>query len=131
PLSPGQGHRLRVVFQAARVGVARVRASVLTAEGFGDEREAVTEVVPPRTAPPVVVPPGGPPPAVPPQGAPPPQPRIDVTLTVPPNAFVGVPLACQITLTNAGAAEVAGLAVTADFDAGLEHESRTNPVVLP
>src|SRR5262249_37896737 len=54
----------------------------------------------------------------------------EVNLKVPPNAVVGVPLPGQVTLTNSGATEVAAVAVTAQFDAGLEHESRTNPVVV-
>jgi uncharacterized repeat protein (TIGR01451 family) len=98
---------LQVVFQAARPGQLTLRAGLVTDEGQRDERSATTEITTPQS------------------------PELRASLTGPTSGVVGVPLTCQVTVTNPGTGALTKIMLSADFDAGLEHESRVHPVELP
>jgi uncharacterized repeat protein (TIGR01451 family) len=44
---------------------------------------------------------------------------------------VGQPVTFTITLTNTGTAPATGILLSADFDQGLDHDTKSNPVELP
>src|SRR5262249_56524073 len=79
---PGRGQRaLQVVYQAAQPGPASARAAVSTADGRGDEKEILCQVVPPQIARLKIEPAGEAGPAA---------------------GFVGAPLTYQVTVSNPG-----------------------------
>ena len=100
---PGQSHNLQVVFRSTRVGPVTNSATVTTAEGLRAENSATTQVT---------------------------SPQLTVAKTGPANGVVGVPVTFQITVSNPGTGPAANVVLSDQFDAGLEHESRANPVEL-
>jgi uncharacterized repeat protein (TIGR01451 family) len=102
---PGnQSRTLEAVFRTTRVGPVSNRATVVSEEGMRAEANAVAQVV---------------------------APQLKVTMTGPATAAVGAPVVYQITASNPGTGPAANVLLKAQFDAGLEHESRFNPVELP
>jgi uncharacterized repeat protein (TIGR01451 family) len=101
-LGAGQAHTLQVVLRAPRVGQVTNCANVTTVEGQRDEKCVNTEIT---------------------------APQLKVVMAAPPTGVVGVPITYQITLSNPGTGPATNVMLTAEFDAGLEHESR--PTVPP
>jgi uncharacterized repeat protein (TIGR01451 family) len=114
---PGATTReLRFGVQCHRVGSLTSRASVVTAEGLRDEQTVTADVVPP------------------------PAPKLEAILTAPPAALVAaggtgvgpLPIACQVTVRNAGTAPATNVMLSAVFRPDvLDHESKKNPVEIP
>jgi len=107
-LAGGRSYSLQVVLRAANPGPVTNCVSMTTLEGFRDEKCVTTQV----TAQPPAPIPG----------------QLNVTVAAPHSAAVGVPVTFQIAVTNAGAAAVTNVMLSASFDRGLEHQSRANPV---
>src|SRR5205809_2673002 len=82
---------------------SETRVAVGTEEGLRDEKSAVVNVT---------------------------VPALKVSIAAPPTAAVGTPISYQITVTNTGSGPAENVRLTADFDPGLEHESKGNPVNL-
>jgi uncharacterized repeat protein (TIGR01451 family) len=102
-LQPGQGHTVRVVFRATRVGPVTNCANVTTTDGFRAEHCTTTQITAPQLA---------------------------VQKTGPATGVVGVPITYQITVSNPGTGPATNVALSDSFDPSLEHESRANPVEL-
>lgn len=102
-LPPGQTHTVQTVYKALRPGPVTSCAAVVTEEGLRDEKCHTTQVT---------------------------TPALKVALTAPPSAAVGVPVTYQITVTNPGSGPATNVLLNAAFDAGLEHESKANPLNL-
>jgi uncharacterized repeat protein (TIGR01451 family) len=109
-LPGGRTHAVQVVLRGARVGPVTNCASVTTVEGFHDEKCITTQIT---------------------QAAQVAQPQLRVSMSDVPNAAVGVPFTYQISVSNPGTGPVNNVLLSASFDAGLEHETRANPVELP
>jgi uncharacterized repeat protein (TIGR01451 family) len=105
-LPAGQAQTLQIVFRATRVGSVTNCANVTTAEGLHAENCATTQVTPPQVA------------------------QLTVAKSGPPTGVIGVPINYQITVTNPGTAPAGNVVLSDQFDPGLEHESRSNPVEL-
>jgi uncharacterized repeat protein (TIGR01451 family) len=103
-LPPGQSQTLQAFFKSARLGNVSNRATVVTEEGLRAEANAIVQVV---------------------------QPQLKVTMTGPPTAAIGTPVVYQLTASNPGTGPATNVLLKAEFDQGLEHESRFNPVELP
>jgi uncharacterized repeat protein (TIGR01451 family) len=56
------------------------------------------------------------------------KPGLKVTMSAPGTAGVGVPITYQITVTNTGGGPAEDVELKADFDPGLEHSSKANPL---
>lgn len=149
-LPPGRSHIIQLTTQAVRPGRVANCVSVTTPEGIRDERCVETEITPAGgtaptgpTAPMPSVPgaPEGPRPApaptpttpATPPGVPP-QPvqagQMSLNLSDPQTAGVGVPVTFTASIANNGQAPITNLNITADFDNGLEHETKANPVEI-
>jgi uncharacterized repeat protein (TIGR01451 family) len=102
-LAPGQAQTLEAVFQSSKVGSVTDCASVVTEEGLRDEKCATVDITAPQLA---------------------------VTMVGPANGVVGVPINYQITVSNPGSGPATKVVLSDQFDAGLEHEARANPVIL-
>ncbi len=102
-LPPGQAHQVQTVFKTLRPGSVTSCASVATEEGQRDEKCVTTQVT---TA------------------------SLRVALSAPPTGVINVPVTYQITVTNPSAAPLTGVTLTAQFDEGLEHETRARTVNL-
>jgi uncharacterized repeat protein (TIGR01451 family) len=100
-LAAGGSHRVNVVFRGAQPGPIVSTASMVTRDGQRDEQTATTQIT---------------------------LARLDVRMSGPEMAMVGAPLEYQIEIRNSGDAPIASVLLTDDFDAGLEHESRANPI---
>jgi uncharacterized repeat protein (TIGR01451 family) len=103
-LPPGRAHTLQVVFRSTRVGPVTNCAAVETVEGLRDEKCATTQIA---------------------------TPQLTVTLIGPATAAPNVAIPYRVTVTNPGGSPATNVLLTASFDAGLEHETRANPVELP
>jgi uncharacterized repeat protein (TIGR01451 family) len=57
-------------------------------------------------------------------------PQLTIAMTGPATAVVGAPINYTITLTNPGNGPATNVILSDAFDAGLEHEQKTNPVEL-
>lgn len=102
-LPPGQSRSVQVVLKPQRVGPVVNRAAVTTDEGQTDERQVTTEVT---------------------------QPGLKLAKTGPQTATLGMPITYQLTVTNTGTGPATNVLLKDDFDPGLEHESKANPVEL-
>ena len=101
-LPPGANHALQVVFRApAQPGQVTNNVSVTSAEGARAETSVTTQIV---------------------------APQLRLAKTGPDTGFVNAPITYQISVSNPGTAAINNIALTDTFDAGLEHESRANPV---
>jgi uncharacterized repeat protein (TIGR01451 family) len=106
-LPGGRSHMIQVVVRATVVGPVTNAVTLTTVEGMRDEKSVTTQI----TAPPVA--------------------QLKVALADPVSAGVGVPITLQITVSNPGTGPTTNVILSAGFDAGLEHETRANPVELP
>jgi uncharacterized repeat protein (TIGR01451 family) len=106
-LPPGRSHVIQPVLQASRLGPITVSASLTTVEGTRDEKSITTQITPPQVS------------------------QLKVSVSGPDSGSVGVPVTFQITASNPGTAPTTNVLLSAGFDAGLEHETRANPVELP
>lgn len=102
-LNPNQAHTLQAVFRSTRVGTVTNTAVVTTVDGQREEASATTQVT---------------------------APQLTVAKTGPATGVIGVPVTYQITVTNPGTGPASNVVLSDSFDAGLEHESRSNPVEL-
>jgi uncharacterized repeat protein (TIGR01451 family) len=136
-LSAGQTQSIQVSLRAVRPGPVTYCAAVTTAENVRDEKCVTTQVVEGAAIPPTLPPGTQPAPSTPPTPTQPlqpqavPQAQLNLTMSEPPNAFVGVPLTYQITVTNSGTAPATNVLLSASFDPSLEHETKADPVELP
>jgi uncharacterized repeat protein (TIGR01451 family) len=103
-LPPGQAHTAQVVFRATRTGPVTNCANVTGADGLKADNCVTTQVT---------------------------APQLRVTKTGPLTGVVGMPVTYQIAVTNPGTGPATNVLLRDQFDAGLEHESRANPVELP
>lgn len=102
-LAPGQAHNIQAVYKTLRQGPVTSCVSMVTEEGQKDEKCVTTQV---STV------------------------SLRVTLDGPATGMVGAPVTYQITVTNPNNAPLTGTTLTAQFDEGLEHESRARTVTL-
>lgn len=103
-LPGGQRRTLQAFFKPTRTGPVSNRATVVTEEGQRAEANAVVQVT---------------------------SPQLKVSMTGPANGVVGAPLGYQIIASNPGTGPATNVMLKADFDPGLEHETRFNPIELP
>jgi uncharacterized repeat protein (TIGR01451 family) len=103
-LPGGQSRTIQVVFRSTAPGRIMNTATVVTDEGLKDQKTVATEIV---------------------------APLLKVTMTGPPGGAVGAPVNYDITVSNAGSGSATNVLLTDEFDRGLEHESKANPVELP
>ncbi|HLJ93980.1 MAG TPA: hypothetical protein VKU02_12400 [Gemmataceae bacterium] len=106
-LPGGRTESVQLVLRPTRVGPITNCAAVTTVEGLRDEKCVTTQVTPPQVA------------------------QLNVAVSPPPAASVGVPISLQIMVSNPGTAPVNNVLLSASFDAGLEHETHANPIELP
>jgi uncharacterized repeat protein (TIGR01451 family) len=102
-LAAGQAHTVEAVFKSTRVGSVTNCAVATTADGLRAENCAMTQIT---------------------------SPQLNVTKTGPQTAAIGVPINYQITVTNPGTGPATNVVLSDQFDPGLEHESKANPVEL-
>jgi uncharacterized repeat protein (TIGR01451 family) len=98
-LQPNQTETLQAFFKALRQGEVSCCAMVVTEEGLRDTKCAKTQVT---------------------------APGLKVSLSGPASASIGVPITYQITIQNTGTGPADSVALKADFDQGLEHETKVN-----
>jgi uncharacterized repeat protein (TIGR01451 family) len=103
-LSGRQEYHINATLRPSRIGAVTNAVQVETAEGLHGERSATTTVTEE------------------------PRPALKLSLEGPANATVGAPVTYQIVVSNPGTGPATGVVLTAKFDAGLEHESKMNPV---
>jgi uncharacterized repeat protein (TIGR01451 family) len=102
-LAGGQAHSLQVVFRTTRAGPVTNCANVVTLEGLKADSCATAQVT---------------------------APQLSMTMTAPDAAAVGAPITYQIAITNGGSGPATNVVLSDDFDKGLEHETKANPVEL-
>lgn len=103
-LPAGRGHTVQAVFKSARPGPFQLTSSVRTHEGLSEAAKASTEVTVPKLA---------------------------LAVAAPETGVLGVPVRYDITVSNPGTGAAGNVLLVADFDAGLEHDTRANPLRLP
>jgi uncharacterized repeat protein (TIGR01451 family) len=99
----GQSVNIQAVFRALRVGTVTACATVTTVEGLRAEHCTTTQIT---------------------------APQLKVVKVGPATGVVGMPITYQITVSNPGTGPANNVLLSDAFDAGLEHESRANPVIL-
>jgi uncharacterized repeat protein (TIGR01451 family) len=99
----GQSTNLQVVFRALRVGTVTTCANVTTVEGLKAENCTTTQIT---------------------------APQLKVVKVGPATGVAGMPVTYQITVSNPGTGPATNVLLSDAFDAGLEHESRANPVIM-
>ena len=102
-LPPGQTQQIQAVFKTSNQGPVTSCAAMETAEGQKDEKCVTTQVT---TA------------------------SLRVTLNAPATGMVGIPVNYQITVTNPNSVPLPGTVLTAQYDEGLEQESKARTVTL-
>ncbi len=102
-LAPGQSYSVQTVFSAAKPGLVSSVATLSTGEGQRDQKEASTQVT---------------------------VPDLKVELRGPATALVNQPVTLQLILNNPGGAVLENVQVEAQFDEGLEHESKAQKLTL-
>jgi uncharacterized repeat protein (TIGR01451 family) len=102
-LQAGQSRTMQVIFKTTRPGTITNTASVITDEGLKDQKSVTTEVT---------------------------TPGLKVVKTGPATGVTGVPITYDITVSNPGGGPAANVVLEDSFDAGLEHETKANPVKL-
>src|SRR5262249_17898381 len=100
-LPPAGSHRITLVFRAGKPGPITSQAILTTRDGQQDTQTATTQVTLAQP---------------------------DVKMPGPATAMVGAPVEYQIALRNTGTGTIPLVTLTDEFDAGLEHESRANPI---
>jgi uncharacterized repeat protein (TIGR01451 family) len=115
-LASKETRKLEAIFHPAATGTLTSRARVDTSEGLRDEKQAVTQVVPPAA------------------------PELRIALTGPAQAVVvpgavapgpnAQPVTFFLAISNPGTGPAANVKLKADFDASLGHDSGANPVEL-
>ncbi|MBX9678047.1 MAG: DUF11 domain-containing protein [Gemmataceae bacterium] len=100
-LPPGQTHTIQSVYRAVRPGNATSTVSVATEEGQRDTKSVATQIV---------------------AGA------LKVSVNGPQNGVVGTPISFQVTVANPGDAPLENVTLVAQFDEGLEHESKVRTI---
>ncbi|MCS6852186.1 MAG: DUF11 domain-containing protein [Gemmataceae bacterium] len=103
PLPGGASHTVTVVFRPTKAGPVVNCVVASTPDGQRDEKCVTTQVT---------------------------VPNLTVSKTGPATAVLGLPVTYQITVTNPGNGPASHVVLTDEFDTGLEHESRANPVKL-
>jgi uncharacterized repeat protein (TIGR01451 family) len=103
-LAGRQTRNLTATFRTTRLGLVTNKVRVETAEGLSGEKTVTTDVT---TAP---------------------RPALKVEVKGPEAGALGAPVAYSITVRNSGTGPAAGVVLNAKFDAGLEHETKLNPV---
>ncbi len=93
-----------MTFRTARVGPVTTHVQVETGDGLRGEKSVTTDV----TAAP--------------------RPALKVSIDGPATGAVNAPLAYTIAVSNPGTGPATGVVLNAQFDAGLEHETKLNPV---
>jgi uncharacterized repeat protein (TIGR01451 family) len=102
-LQAGQSRTMQVIFKSTKPGLVTNTASVVTDEGLKDQKSVTTEVT---------------------------VPSLKVVKTGPPTGVMGMPIVYDITVSNPGGGPATNVVLEDSFDAGLEHESKSNPVKL-
>jgi uncharacterized repeat protein (TIGR01451 family) len=103
-LRPGQPRSINVVFKAPATGTVTNRATMTTDEGQTDEKQVSTQIT---------------------------TPQISLKMTGPETATMNVPTTYRLTVANPGSGSATNVLLKDRFDAGLEHESKANPIELP
>jgi uncharacterized repeat protein (TIGR01451 family) len=103
-LPGGESRSLRIVFQPTQPGKVVHTAAVVSHDGLKDEKKAETEVVVPGLA---------------------------VVLNGPSAGTVGAAVTYDITVSNTGTGPATNVQLLDNFDEGLEHELKRNPLGLP
>lgn len=96
-LAPGQSHTVQTTFRSRRAGPITSMAQLQTAEGQTDRKEATVTIA---------------------------QPGLDVSIDAPATGVVGVPVTFKVRVTNPGSGALGPVALSASFDAGLEHDQK-------
>lgn len=99
----GQSQSIQVWCRALRAGPVTNCAVVATPEGLRDEKCVTTQVT---------------------------VAQLKVTKTGPATGVVGMPVTYQVVVTNPGSGPATNVVLTDEFDAGLEHASKANPIKL-
>ncbi len=103
-LTGRQARHLTATCRTTRIGMVTNKVQVSTAEGLRGEKIVTTDVtVAPR-------------------------PALKVGVEGPAAGAVGAPVAYKITVSNPGTGPATAVVLNAKFDAGLEHETKLNPV---
>ena len=106
-LAAGQARTIQTVFRTTKLGPVTSQVVVDTGEGLRGEKTATTEVTPQ------------------------PQPLLKLNVTGPATALLNAPVTLQVVVNNPGTGPARNIVLTGNLDAGLEHESKANPVVAP
>lgn len=100
-LPGGKGHTVQAVLRSNKPGPVVLTASARTHEGLTEQTKATTEITVPQLA---------------------------VKVVAAEVGIVGVPLRYDITVSNPGNGPAPNVQVVSDFDTGLEHDSKANPL---
>ncbi|MCS6976643.1 MAG: DUF11 domain-containing protein [Gemmatales bacterium] len=103
PLGPGRSAVVQATFRSDQPGRVVNTVTAISSEGLRADASAAVNVT---------------------------MPGLDVRMTGPETAVVGVPVAFQITVTNTGNGPASNVVLVDQFDEGLEHVSGANPLQL-
>jgi uncharacterized repeat protein (TIGR01451 family) len=103
-LRPGQPRSIQVVFKSLTTGPVTNRATMTTDEGQTDDKQVTTQIT---------------------------SPQLKLSKTGPDTGTLNLPVTYQLTISNPGSGTATNVMLKDDFDAGLEHESKANPIELP